>query len=87
MNALKKIIYNCKKATFLIEKQQISNITLREKLELKIHLAGCVVCQIFQQQSILINQMVRNHLHKEIKLDEGFKKELQDRIEDELNKN
>jgi len=89
---IEKIAYNCKKATFLIEKKQIGTISLREKLELKIHLAGCSVCRIFEQQSIKINEMVKNFFHtnnqqEEIKLDEDFKKAMQERIEKELNKN
>lgn len=87
----RKIAYNCKKATFLIEKQQIGKITAREKLELKIHLTGCSICVTFMQQSAVINQMVRNlfhsSIHTEVKLDEVFKKELQKRIEDRLDKN
>lgn len=89
---IEKIAYNCKKATFLIEKKQIGTISPREKLELKIHLAGCSVCRIFEQQSIKINEMVKNLFHtnnqqEEIKLDEAFKKAMQERIEKELNKN
>jgi hypothetical protein len=91
MSELKRIAYNCRKATFLIEKKQIGAITLREKLELKIHLAGCSVCRTFQQQSIVINKMVHNLLHsvqsREITLDSVFKDKLQNRIEAELNKN
>ena len=91
MSELKKIAYNCRKATFLIEKKQIDRLTLREKLELKIHLAGCSVCRTFQQQSIVINKMVRDLLHsaqnREITLDKEFKDELQNRIEEELSKN
>ena len=89
-NELKKIAYNCKKATFLIEKKQIDSITIREKLELKIHLAGCSVCRIFEQQSIVINRMVKELLHSsklgEFRLDDGYKKDLQERIEEKLNK-
>lgn len=88
---IKKIAYNCRQATFLIEKKQLSTLTIREKLELKIHLAGCAVCRTFQQQSIVINQMVKDLFHsfqhKEIKLDETFKNEMQERIEEQLNKN
>lgn len=88
---IKKIAYNCKQATFLIEKKQLATLTFREKLELKIHLATCSVCRMFQQQSIVINQMVKGLFHssqpKEIKLDETFKIELQERIEEQLNKN
>lgn len=91
MGALKKIRYNCKKATLLIEKKQLTALSFREKLELKIHLAGCVVCRIFERQSIRINQMVKElftaSAQQENKLDETYKKELQYRIDQELNKN
>jgi hypothetical protein len=90
MDELTKIAYNCKKATFLIEKQEIGVITLREKLELKIHLAGCKVCRVFQQQSAAINSMVKNlfihHPPADAKLDDEFKNELQHLIEGQLNK-
>ena len=91
MNRLKKIQYNCRHATFLIEKKQIEKLTIREKLELQIHLMGCSVCKIFQRQSIIINQMVRNiftnqETSSSLKLDDPFKKALQERIEAELKK-
>ncbi len=91
MGPLKKIIYNCKRATLLIEKKLIDRLTLREKMELRIHLFGCSVCRVFDKQSALINQMVQQ-LFKSAKdtgthLDDTFKQELQHRIEDELNKN
>lgn len=91
MNTLKKVIYNCRQATFLIEKKQLAQLTLREKVELRIHLAGCSVCKIFQQQSILINKLVSTHFQrssaKELKLDNEFKKTLQELIDRETNKN
>lgn len=87
---LKKIAYNCRKATFLIEKQQIARITEREKLELKIHLTGCSICVTFMQQSAVINQMVWKLFHPDhtqLELDKGFKQQLQKRIEDQLDIN
>ncbi|QEM12535.1 hypothetical protein [Mucilaginibacter rubeus] len=90
MDELTKIAYNCKKATYLIEKQDIGEITLREKLELKIHLAGCRVCRVFQLQSAAINRMIRNMLHRpvdeNIKLDDKFKNQLQHLIDEQLDK-
>lgn len=85
----KKIAYNCRKATYLIEKQQLANISLKEKVELKIHLAGCSLCVTFMQQSAIINQMARKifiHEKPELKLDKNFKKQLQKRIEHQLGK-
>ena len=91
MSYLKKIQYNCEKATFLIEKKLISRITFREQIQLRIHLLGCSVCRIYQKQTGKINEMVRQLFHNaenaDIHLDENFKKDLQDRIEEELNKN
>lgn len=87
---LTKIAYNCRKATFLIEKQQIDKITLREKLELKLHLAGCAICVTFMRQSAVINQMARKLVDRDynaLKLDEGFKEQLQQRINNRLDKN
>mgnify|MGYP003576698385 CR=1 FL=1 len=86
---LKKIAYNCRKTTFLIEKQQIGKLSLREKMELKIHLAGCSICVTFMQQSVVINQVAKKMFQSdctELKLDEGFKEQLQRRINNHLNK-
>jgi hypothetical protein len=90
MGPLKKIQYNCKKATFLIEKKLIGHITLREYIELRIHLFGCSVCRIYQKQTGKINEMVRQlfrgSMNADTRLDDSFKKDLQERIENELNK-
>jgi len=86
---LKKIAYNCRKATFLIEKQQIGKISLSEKMELKIHLAGCSICVTFMQQSAVINRMAKKLFQSdctELKLDEGFKEQLQKQLHKHLNK-
>jgi len=91
MGTLKKIQNNCHKATFLIEKRLIGKITLREKIELKIHLFGCGVCRTYQKQTVKISQMVRqlfsDSANSEKQLDDTFKKDMQHRIEDELDKN
>ena len=91
MGPLKKITHNCHKATFLIEKKLIGRITLREKIELRIHLFGCSVCRIYQQQTKKIAETVRQLFNDsasiEKHLDDTFKKDLQDRIENELDKN
>ena len=90
MNKFKKISYNCHQATFLIEKKQIRRLTIRERLELNWHLAGCSVCRIFEKQSILINRLVHGLFQasqqEERPLNEDFKKGLQDRIDEELKK-
>lgn len=88
---LEKIAYNCRKATFLIEKKQDEELTAREQLELKIHLAGCYICRVYEQQSLLINDMVRHLFNSSnptgVKLDEDYKKELQKKIMEKIDKN
>ena len=88
MSYLKKIVYNCKQATFLIEKKAITRLSFREVIELRIHLYGCSFCRIYKKQSRVINEMVqelfRSSIRSDVKLDDDFKKELQDRIEAEL---
>jgi len=91
MNHLKKIIYNCKQATYLIEKKSIKRLSFRETIELRIHLFGCSFCRIYSKQSRVINDMVqelfRSSMQSGYRLNDDFKKELQQRIEDGLNKN
>lgn len=87
--SLKKIAYNCHKATFLIEKKKIGKISVKEQLELKYHLAGCSVCRLFEKQSMLIDLIVKRHFSedaKTFKLSSTLKKELSKKIEEELKK-
>jgi len=82
---IERIAYNCRQATLLIEKKQEVALTSREKMELKIHLAGCYICRVYENQSILINQMMHKLLKgapQDVKLDPAFKKELQQRIDE-----
>ena len=87
MGKLNKIAYNCRKATLLIERQHLARLTVKEAIELNLHLAGCSVCRIFQQQSVVINKMIKELVDpKSIRtgLDSDFKKSLQDRINNKL---
>ena len=86
---LERIAYNCRQATFLIEKKQGEELSNREKLELKIHLAGCYICRVYEDQSMMISALVRNLLKPdattEIRLDDDYKNELQQRINNKIN--
>ena len=87
MSALKKIIYNCRQATLLLEKREFVSLSFRETMELRIHLYGCSVCKLYGKQTQMINSMVQQLFKTtEYKLDDSFKQELQERIEQELNK-
>jgi len=91
MGPLKKIIYNCRQATLLIEKKSMGKLSFREVIELRIHLYGCSFCRLYDKQSAMINDMVqelfKSSMKRDIRLDDEFKRQLQHRIEEELNKN
>jgi len=88
MGVIKKIQYDCRHATYLIEKRQHTLLTIRERIELAIHLSGCSVCRLFQRQSRWINRMVRSLFHssegRESMLDDDFKQQLQQKIDERL---
>ena len=88
MNKLKAIAYNCKQATFLIEKKQLMPLSLKEKMELKIHLTGCAVCKFYEQQSIFITKLTKhifnNNENTAYKLSDDLKQQLQETIEKKL---
>lgn len=78
-----KIRYNCRKATLLIERKQEVELTPREKMELELHLAGCYICQVYEQQSILVNGLMSKIFKAarlEPRLDDAFKDELKKQI-------
>ncbi len=91
MNKRRTIITNCEKATFLIEKQQLVTLSFIEALTLKIHLSICSVCRIYQKQSRLITKIVHKIFHvagnPASKLDDEYKKEIQQRIDEKIRKN
>jgi hypothetical protein len=90
MNKLTKILYNCRKATFMIEKQMVKPLSFQENIELRLHLVTCGVCRLYIKQSHKIDLMVKQILKStppvNIRLDDNFKEELKERIESELNK-
>lgn len=90
MSKQNKMPYNCREATFLIEKQNLSTISIRQQHKLQLHLDACFVCEVFQQQSFLIDKMFKDHFFSKDaelpKLDEKFKESLENRIVSELKK-
>jgi hypothetical protein len=88
MGAIKKIQYNCREATYLIEKRQHVRLSIKERIHLLIHLSGCSVCRLFQQQSRMINRVVKGMFKEtageERRLDEDVKREMQDKINERL---
>ncbi len=87
---LNKIRNNCKKATFLIDKKNVEGINVIQKIELHIHLTGCSLCRLYDNQSRIINDLItqfkQNDLPRELRLNEEFKKALVKNIALQLKK-
>ncbi|HXB09842.1 MAG TPA: hypothetical protein VNW04_22115 [Puia sp.] len=88
MGVIKKIQHDCRHATYLIEKRQHTSLTIKERMQLGIHLWGCSVCRLYQRQSRWINRMLHTLFHSpedtKGKLSDEFKQELQQKIDDRL---
>lgn len=86
---VKKILHNCKKATYLIEKRQLESITPTDNWQLELHLSGCFGCQTYMRQSVLINDWISKVFRitdSDRRLESKFKKKLQKRIDAVLDK-
>jgi len=54
-------MYNCKKATELLEKQQTEKLSWWTRLQLRIHLFLCPPCQDYSNQSQQISQWIKEN--------------------------
>jgi hypothetical protein len=54
-----KLLYTCKKATQLVEKQKDKKLSILEKVRLKLHLWICKACAIYAKQSQIIEKLLK----------------------------
>jgi len=83
---------SCDKATFLISKEQESEISVIEKIQLKLHLMACKFCKLYKKESSFISKNI-DHMHQhsdkcfsDYKLDDSSKSAMQQAIKEQLNK-
>ena len=76
-------ILPCNEATFMIEKQLHSKLSLKEQLQLKAHLHLCKVCLNYSKKAFVIHQWLQKlflnkeeHSHIKAAEKEQFKKYL-----------
>jgi len=53
------ILLSCVKATELIEKKTLFGLSWIERLQLRLHTNVCDGCTIYQQQSILLDEVMK----------------------------
>lgn len=56
------LILDCKKAAFLITKDQESTLSFLENGQLNLHLMSCKFCALFQKQTSMLSEKV-GHIH------------------------
>jgi len=61
MRGIMKVLFlSCKKATTLIEKRQVASLSVKEWLQLKVHLGMCDACTIYEKYSKKINAVLQS---------------------------
>lgn len=55
---------SCLKATALIEKKLLVNLSLKEKFQLAGHKAMCSACTNFEKHSILIDKVMKHQIEQ-----------------------
>lgn len=58
------IMLSCKKATELIEKNQVSGLSFKESLQLKAHKMVCEACRNYEKQSIFLEKVIQKQFNK-----------------------
>lgn len=90
MGVIKKIQYDCRSATYLIEKSQQVPLSLGERIRLFIHLRGCSVCRLFRRQSAIINKAMHSLFQaadtRPHSLDDAAKRAMQEKINERLSR-
>lgn len=84
MGWYKKIANNCQKATFLIEKKRLSEINPLQQIELRIHLAGCSICGLYDRQSLIIDRLLKQTPTEILPKDSMLKKEFKDALHEKI---
>ncbi|GIZ10162.1 hypothetical protein [Flavobacterium sp. UMI-01] len=82
MNKLmQQLIKSCKLTSELIDKQQLTSLTIKEKLQLQAHKAMCKTCTAYESQSKVLDGLIQKWFKdKSEKLSEHKKAAIIDQI-------
>ena len=53
------MMLSCDKATFFITKRDYQKLSCKENLQLKMHLMGCKLCRVFNEQNSVITEKLK----------------------------
>jgi hypothetical protein len=80
------LLLSCKKATFLIEKRELSSLSFIERIQLKLHTSMCEACRIYEKQSKIIDEALSQWIKAAAEKKEFLSKEVKEKIISELKK-
>ena len=72
---------SCQKASYIIEKRNVSKLSLIEKFQLKFHLAFCKLCQRYENDSRIIGKILRALENQNHKLSATQKEEIKTKLQ------
>jgi hypothetical protein len=80
------LLLSCKKATELIEKRTVVGLSMKEKLQLKIHIRMCSACRAYENQSKTMDKAVQQFTNKNKQMPASLSYEAKVRIIQNLEK-
>lgn len=80
------MVNSCKKTTELIDKQQITSLTAKEKMQLKVHKTMCKTCSAYEHQSKVIDNIISKWFNGKSKTNVKLPQERKNKILEEINK-
>ncbi|NJM16169.1 MAG: hypothetical protein HC896_13045 [Bacteroidales bacterium] len=54
MQAMEKLLISCEKSAYLVSKKLLKELTLKEKIDLRMHAMVCKYCQRYEKEMLLI---------------------------------
>ena len=80
------MVNSCKKTSELIDKQQITSLSAKEKLQLQVHKSMCSTCNAYEQQSKLMETTISKWFNNKSNTAVKFSEERKKKIIEEINK-
>lgn len=59
ISVVQRMLLTCKTASEYIEKRKNNSLTLKERMQLKVHLLICKVCRYYDEQSAIIDKLLQ----------------------------
>ena len=79
---MKYLMLNCSEATLLMAKKEEGKLSLKERIQLALHVSMCSLCRKFEKQSLLIGYESK-HVHAEEKLSHPVKERIKRLIDEQ----